>query len=355
MDNKIKVLVIDDSPLVRHVLTEMLNRDGSGMVVVGAAKDAYVAREMIKSFNPDVLTLDIEMPGMNGLMFLENLMRLRPMPVLMVSSLTAKGADATMHALDLGAVDFIQKPAQNGEGLNLYADEIIDKLHGVATARVRAISQRSALVIRQSHNKKPSSEIRAGNSQKLIAIGSSTGGPEAVKVVLNRLPADHHIPGIVITQHIPEEFCASFVRSCNNYSELSVCMAKHGQPILAGSVYIAPGDQHLQVRKQNGEYICYLDHGDPVNHHCPSVDVLFHSVAKYVGGDALGVILTGMGRDGARGLLSMHDLGAKSIAQDEESSIVWGMPGAAYEIGAVDRLLPLDKIADYIIKFASIS
>jgi len=344
----IRVLVIDDSALVRKVLTRILMTDPE-IEVVGTATDPYDAREKIKQLDPDVLTLDVEMPRMDGITFLRNLMRLHPMPVVMVSSLTEKGADVTLQALELGAIDFISKP--NGDlsrSLGRYGAEIIGKLKAAARAHV-AVPDRHETV---NHGLVYGSDGFAGlparpshfaANEFILAIGASTGGIEAIKDLLMELPAT--APATVITQHIPAAFSGPFARRINSVSAMTVCEARDGERILPGHVYIAPGDRHLQIVRNGRRYCCRLVDGPPVSRHRPSVDVLFRSVAEQAGGNAIGVLLTGMGNDGAQGLLELQEAGATTIAQDEATSVVWGMPGAAVKLGAADNLLPLDKIA----------
>ncbi len=355
---KIRVLIVDDSALVRQLLGEMLAQD-PGIEVVGTAADPYQAREKIKKLNPDVLTLDVEMPRMDGLTFLSNLMRLRPMPVLMVSSLTERGADATLRALELGAVDFVSKPKTDlAHTLADYAEEIVAKVKMASHARLRPPAALPsprpsvAAIAERTVDPKLSADAVLARAQpprhfkttdKIIAIGASTGGTEAIKEVLIRLPVD--TPGVVISQHIPEAFSGPFARRMDSLSPMTVFEAQDGQQILPGHVYIAPGDRHLLVVRDGARYVCKLSDGPPVNRHRPSVDVMFRSVAQNVGPNALGVILTGMGDDGARGLKEMHEAGAATVAQDEKTSVVWGMPGEAVKHGGVDQVLPLDAVA----------
>ncbi|MDX8398491.1 MAG: chemotaxis response regulator protein-glutamate methylesterase [Mariprofundaceae bacterium] len=349
MAKKIKVLIIDDAALVRQLLTQVLSQDPE-IEVVGAAIDPIMARDMIKKLNPDVLTLDVEMPRMDGVTFLSNLMRLRPMPVVMVSTLTEKGADVTLRALALGAVDFISKPKLGGTyKLMDYAEEIIEKVKNAASAHVRAISEREVIKINSAaQNSGGVSHFKTTN--KIVAIGASTGGTEAIKYVLSQLPAD--FPGVVITQHIPEAFSRSFAESVNACSALQVCQAEDGQQVMPGHAYIAPGGQHLQLMRDGARYRCRLFDGEPVNRHKPSVDVMFNTVAKNAGDNAIGVILTGMGADGAKGLMTMRDAGSPTLGQDEKTSVVWGMPGAAFKLGAVETVLPLNKVAAKLIEWA---
>ena len=335
---KIKVLVVDDSALIRKVLTEILRADPE-IEVVGAAPDPYAARDEIKRLNPDVLTLDVEMPKMDGITFLSNLMRLRPMPVVMVSSLTEQGADVTLAALELGAFDFVTKPKLDvAQGLQDYAREITAKVKAASRARVRARVPGD----RPPPAVKPTVQ-QYRTTDRLIAIGASTGGTEAIREVLEAMPPD--APAIVITQHIPEAFSGPFARRLDGLCAIRVLHAEHGQPILQGHAYVAPGNQHLSVVRSGARFQCQLDSNDPVNRHRPSVDVLFNSVARCVGFNAVGIILTGMGGDGARGLLAMREAGAATIAQDEKSSVVWGMPGEAVKLGAAEHVLPLERIA----------
>jgi two-component system chemotaxis response regulator CheB len=355
-NKKIRVLIVDDSALVRQLLSEILSQDRM-IEVVGVAQDPFIAREKIKQLNPDVITLDVEMPKMDGVTFLRNLMRLHPMPVVMVSTLTQQGADVTLEALELGAVDFVTKPNIDlKERLKEYADELIGKVKTAAGARVRSKSDRelAKIPVEAKHSadsvilkREAPSATKLKTTDKIIAIGASTGGTEAIREVLETMPAD--APGIVITQHIPPKFSTSFAHRMDTICAMTVYEADEGQQILPGHVYIAPGDRHLLVERSGARYYCRLSDGPPVNRHRPSVDVLFRSVAQNVGPNAIGVILTGMGDDGARGLLEIKEAGAPTVAQDEASSVVWGMPGEAVKLGAADTQLPLSKIAGKII------
>lgn len=352
--DKIKVLIVDDSALVRRLLTEILQSDAS-FEVVGTASDPYVAREKIKKLNPDVITLDVEMPRMDGITFLENLMRLRPMPVLMVSSLTQHGAEVTLRALELGAVDFVAKPKIDvAGGLGNYSDEIIAKVRTAARARVGAIRAASPAAPKFSADAViPQSSVgrrMLKTTERIIAIGASTGGTEALRELLVALPPD--APGIVISQHIPAAFSGPFAQRLNQVAAMAVCEAQDGQYILPGHAYVAPGDRHLIIERDGARYRCRLNDGSHVNRHRPSVDVMFRSVAQHVGPNAMGVILTGMGDDGARGLKEMQDAGARTIAQDEASSVVWGMPGSAVKLGAADQVLSLRNIAPRLLELA---
>ena len=352
MEN-IKVLIVDDSALIRQMLTEMLNA-AEGIEVVGTAQDPYMARDKIKALNPDVLTLDVEMPRMDGITFLGNLMRLRPMPVVMVSTLTEKGADVTLQALEMGAVDFVAKPKSDiAHSLGDYAVEIADKVRMAAKARVKPLERPAA---NSPVTEKLSADAVLGKraksrhfrtTEQIIALGASTGGTEAIKAVLMAMPAD--APGMVITQHIPAAFSRPFAERMNRVSAMTVCEAQDGQQILPGHVYIAPGSHHLLVERSGARYICRLNDGPPVNRHKPSVDVMFRSVAQSAGNNALAVLLTGMGTDGAHGMQEMHEVGCPTIAQDEKSSVVWGMPGEAVKLGCVDAVLPLRRIAAQVL------
>jgi len=377
-----KVLIVDDSALIRQMLEEMLSSDPN-IEVVGTAADPYVAREKIKELHPDVLTLDIEMPRMDGLTFLKNLMRLHPLPVIMVSTLTESGADITFEALELGAVDFVTKPKINvANTFEDYREEICSKVRMASrvskfmlerryqrysqnqqasssnsskTATIKphmtlaSVPQKRTLDDVLGQNKPVSRSFRA--TDKIIALGASTGGTEAIKEVLMGLP--ENAPAMVITQHIPAAFSLPFAKRMNTVSAMTVCQAEDGQAILPGHVYIAPGDQHLMVVREGARYVCRLNDGPPVNRHKPSVDVMFRSVVENVGPNAIGVILTGMGNDGAQGMKELQALKVPTIAQDEKTSVVWGMPGEAVKLGAADDILPLTSIAARILALAA--
>ncbi len=346
-EKKIKVLIVDDSALLRSVLTEIFNSDPR-LEVVGDACDPYIAREKIKALNPDVITLDIEMPRMDGISFLKKIMRLRPMPVVMVSTLTEKGAPATLEALEIGAFDYIAKPKEGARALEEYSREIIEKVVAASKSRVRPAE--NLVKVKPKSNKivsPASSNLLKKNM--VLAIGASTGGTEAIKDVLADIPGD--CPPIVISQHIPEVFSASFAKRLDSLCAMNVYEAKHGQPIHPGCAYLAPGHSHLKITKSvSGALVCTLDKGELVNRHRPSVEVMFDSVVKNYGKNVMGVLLTGMGMDGAAALLRMKQAGCITVVQDEASSVVWGMPGAAYKMGASDNVLALDKIAGFIIK-----
>jgi two-component system, chemotaxis family, protein-glutamate methylesterase/glutaminase len=347
---RIRVLIVDDSALVRSLLTDILSGDPA-IEVVGVASDAHVAREKIKQLNPDVLTLDVEMPKMDGITFLKNLMRLRPMPVVMVSSLTERGADVTLDALAIGAIDYLSKPKIDlAATLGDYSEELIEKIKIASRASVRALDPHRAQLLESPPRfsadavlpKAPGTgQLRT--TDRIIAIGASTGGTEAIKAVLTRLPPD--APGVVIAQHIPKAFSTPFAKRMNDCCQVTVYEAENGQQVLAGHAYIAPGDQHLMVVRDGTRYVLRLDDGVPVNRHKPSVDVLFRSVAQNAGRNAIGVILTGMGKDGAKGLKEMLDAGSQTIAQDEATSVVWGMPGEAVSLGAAQHVVALDSVA----------
>ncbi len=343
----IKVLIVDDSALIRKLLTEIINSK-HGMTVVGAAPDPLQAREMIKSLQPDVITLDVEMPKMDGLDFLERLMRLRPMPVIMVSSLTEKGSDIALRALELGAVDFVTKPKMDiSKGLKEYTEEITDKIRAAAQAKVRP---RPSVTVEQRYSADvvlPAIANHITTTEKLIIIGASTGGTEALKEVLIHMPPD--CPGILIAQHMPEAFTNAFARRLDGLCKIAVKEAVHGERVLPGHAYIAPGHSHLLLKRSGANYVTELNQGPPVNRHRPSVDVLFRSAANYAGKNVIGVILTGMGKDGAAGMLEMKQAGAYNFAQDEASCVVFGMPKEAIAAGGVDEIVALKDVASRVL------
>ncbi|WP_172198819.1 chemotaxis response regulator protein-glutamate methylesterase [Niveibacterium sp. COAC-50] len=352
----IRVLIVDDSAVMRSVLSELINQ-APDIEVVGTATDPIVAREMIKQRNPDVVTLDIEMPRMDGLEFLDKLMRLRPTPVVMISTLTERGSDVTFRALELGAVDFITKPKLNSaQGIRPYADEICDKIRAAHQARLRSPAKYSQPAAAASTAATAASATGGatptaldGNTlrDRLVLIGASTGGTEAIKEVLTRFP--EQMPGILIVQHMPEMFTGSFAKRLDGLCKVRVKEAEDGEKILPGHAYLAPGHSHLLVKRSGGLYCCELSKAEPVNRHRPSVDVLFHSAAKHVGANGVGVILTGMGKDGAQGMLAMKKAGCWNIGQDQESCVVYGMPREAAQIGAVDEVSPLNEVAQRVV------
>lgn len=333
----VKVLVVDDSALVRSLLKDIIQGDPE-LQLVGCAPDAFVARDLIKQHAPDVITLDVEMPRMDGLTFLDKLMKGRPTPVLMISSLTEKGSEATLRALELGAIDFIAKPRLGiAEGMHAYTDEIRAKLKIAARARLRRPSQNGAA---------PAPSASAGpllSTEKIIAIGASTGGTEAIKEVLLGLPPDS--PGTVVTLHMPPGFTRSYAERLDRQTRLSVREARDGDRILPGHVLLAPGDFHMEVQRSGANYIVRLQHEAAVNGHRPAVDVMFNSLAHCAGRNLLAALLTGMGKDGARGLQAIRQAGGHTIAQDEASCVVYGMPREAVELGAAKEVLPLERIA----------
>ncbi|EFK2652319.1 protein-glutamate methylesterase/protein glutamine deamidase [Escherichia coli] len=335
--SKIRVLSVDDSALMRQIMTEIINSH-SDMEMVATAPDPLVARDLIKKFNPDVLTLDVEMPRMDGLDFLEKLMRLRPMPVVMVSSLTGKGSEVTLRALELGAIDFVTKP-QLGirEGMLAYSEMIAEKVRTAAKASLAAHKPLSA-----------PTTLKAGpllSSEKLIAIGASTGGTEAIRHVLQPLPLSS--PALLITQHMPPGFTRSFADRLNKLCQIGVKEAE--ERVLPGHAYIAPGDRHMELARSGANYQIKIHDGPAVNRHRPSVDVLFHSVAKQAGRNAVGVILTGMGNDGAAGMLAMRQAGAWTLAQNEASCVVFGMPREAINMGGVCEVVDLSQVSQQML------
>lgn len=358
MSKKIRVIVVDDSALVRSLLAEIINRQPD-MECIGTANDPLIAREMIRELNPDVITLDVEMPRMDGIDFLGRLMRLRPMPVVMISTLTERGAEVTMKALELGAVDFVSKPRVGlTNGLNELATQIVDKIRVAAVAQVRrgqpllpkaagvsgAAGAAGAAVASASSSMGLLGRL---STEKLIFIGASTGGTEAIKEILVHMPADS--PAIVITQHMPPGFTTSFAARLNSLCQITVKEASHGERILPGHAYIAPGGKQFSIGRSGANYIAVVDDGPAVNRHKPSVEVLFKTAASVVGRNAYGIMLTGMGNDGAAAMREMKNAGSYNYVQDEASCIVFGMPREAIAHGAADEVLPLTQIAPALV------
>jgi len=345
--DRIKVLIVDDSALVRQLLAEILGRDPA-LEVVGVASDPYMARDKILRLGPDVLTLDVEMPRMDGLTFLEKLMRAHPMPVVMVSSLTERGCETTLRALELGAVDFVTKPKIDVHTGTLdMAELIVAKVKAAARARVtvnrKPSAPRAAVTM--------SSEALIKSTYKVIAIGASTGGTEALKEVLEPLPPDS--PGIVMVQHMPEKFTASFAARLDSLSRIRVSEARDGDRILPGHALLAPGNYHMEVVRSGADYRVRVFQDPPVNHHRPSVDVLFRSCARFVGANAVGAILTGMGDDGARGMFAMRQAGARTVAQDEATCVVFGMPREAIALGGAEEVASLERIPSILMRMSA--
>ncbi|MDR0933942.1 MAG: chemotaxis response regulator protein-glutamate methylesterase [Burkholderiaceae bacterium] len=341
--SKIKVLVIDDSALIRSVMREIIGSQPD-MEMVGAAPDPVIARDMIRQLNPDVLTLDVEMPKMDGLDFLEKLMHLHPMPVVMVSSLTDRGSEITMRALELGAIDFVTKPKISIQsGMREYTDMISEKIRIAARAKVRLQSRKSA-----APAPKPLKSMMI-SSEKLIIVGASTGGTEAIKDFLVQMPTD--APGILIVQHMPEGFTTSFARRLNSLCRIEVTESQGNERVLPGHAYLAPGNAHMLLQRSGANYMTRLDNSPPVGRHRPSVDVLFRSAAKAAGPNAVGVILTGMGKDGAVGMKEMRDAGAYNFAQDEATCVVYGMPREAVAVGAVNEQGPLNDLPRMVLEY----
>lgn len=348
MSKKIKVVVVDDSALIRALLKEIINQQPD-MTVVGVAPDPLVARKIIRDTNPDVVTLDVEMPKMDGLDFLERLIRLHPMPVLMISTMTEQGSEIALQALELGAVDFIAKPKINiQEDMKQYADEIARKIRIAAKAQVKSFDRASHIKISQHITAPVRLRNKSASTEKILVFGASTGGTEALKQVLVQMPAD--CPGILIAQHMPEGFTKSFAARLDTLCKIRVKEAEHGDRILPGHAYLAPGHSHLLIGRSGANYVCELSQSEPVNRHRPSVDVLYRSAARSAGKNTIGVILSGMGKDGAQGMKEMYDAGAFNLAQDEASCVVFGMPKEAIAQGGVNEIVPLDKIAWRILK-----
>lgn len=340
---KIRVVVVDDSALIRSLLTSIIN-EAPDMEVVATASDPIVARERIRETNPDMITLDVEMPRMDGLEFLRRLMRLRPTPVLMISSLTQSGSETTLSALELGAVDFLPKPTVDvSNAMQGYADDIRDKIRIVAAARLR----RPALFAPQTVP--PASRLSPAllRQNAIIAVGASTGGTDAIKEFLDKLPAN--CPPVMIVQHMPEGFTLSFARRLDKLCAMHVKEAEDGEPLLRGTAYIAPGHSHMRLGKGTQGFVICLDQSPPVNRHRPAVDVLFESVANLAAAQTVAVILTGMGKDGAHGMLLLRQGGAITFAQDEASCVVYGMPREAVAQGGVMHVHPLAQLGDKVL------
>ncbi len=359
---KIKVVVVDDSALVRSLLAEIINQQPD-MTCVGAANDPLVAREMIRELNPDVITLDVEMPRMDGLDFLSRLMRLRPMPVVMVSTLTEQGAEVTLRALEMGAIDFVAKPRIGvSSGLKELSSDIVEKIRTAAVAHVgrhptvspplsnKGLSADKSSKPAASAPAAPAARYQPGrlSTEKVICIGASTGGTEAIKEVLMPLPADS--PAIVITQHMPPGFTTSFAARLDSLCRISVKEATHGERILPGHAYVAPGGRQFRIDRSGSNYVAVVEDTEPVNRHKPSVEVLFKSAAHILGANAVGVMLTGMGGDGAQAMKDMRDAGSYNICQDEASCVVFGMPRMAIQAGAAHAVLPLKQIASALVE-----
>jgi two-component system chemotaxis response regulator CheB len=342
----VKVLVIDDSALVRELLKKGLSQDYE-IEVVGTAPDVYIGRDLIESQQPDVITLDIEMPKMDGIAFLKRLLPQYPIPVIMVSSLTKHGGALTLEALEVGAVDVVPKPStQVGMGLKEMMGELIHKIKIAATVNVQHFFN-PAFTLKSV--KKHDSRYLAQTTDKILAIGASTGGTVALRKIITQLPPD--IPDTVVVQHMPSGFTKLFADKLNEHSSVTVKEAQNGDKVMQGTVFIAPGSFQCQVKREGGQYRIFLSEGNKVNGHAPSVDVLFYSLAKSAGPNALAVLLTGMGKDGATGMVEMRNQGARTIAQDEKTSVVFGMPKEAIERGAVEKVLPLEKIATGVLDF----
>jgi two-component system, chemotaxis family, protein-glutamate methylesterase/glutaminase len=341
MQKQTTVLVVDDCPIMRALLTEIINQDPE-LIVIGSAKDPLIAREKIKQLNPHVITLDVEMPNMDGLTFLEKLMTLRPTPTIMVSTLTGKGTEATIAALEIGAVECVAKPIlQNNADVSQFADELCQKIRMAANARLRNTSKTATIPRKISY-------ILSHKAPQIIGIGASTGGVEALGAIIPYLPRE--TPPIVVTQHMPAGFTASFAKRLSSQSMMEVVEAQEGLLLQHGMAVIACGGKHLEIKKKAGKYICHLQDGENVSGHKPSVDVLFTSLAICAGSEAIGIILTGMGKDGAEGLLAMKHAGAYTIGQSEYSCTVYGMPKQAYQLGAVTEMKDLSVIAELLLQ-----
>ncbi|MBW1797085.1 MAG: chemotaxis response regulator protein-glutamate methylesterase [Deltaproteobacteria bacterium] len=339
---KIKVLVVDDSAVVRKVFREEISREND-MEVVGTAPDPYVARDKIVQLKPDVVTLDIEMPRMDGITFLRKLMRHYPLPVIIVSSLTKKGGKLAMEALSLGALEVMSKPS-SAYSVGEMGVQLVDKIRAVARLKV---SPREESSFKKNPQARSASKALAETTNKIIAIGASTGGTEALKVVLTGMPPN--APGTLVVQHMPANFTTSFAERLNELSAMTVKEAKDGDSLVNGVALLAPGNYHMLLKRSGARYYVQVKKGPLVHHQRPSVDVLFHSVADYAGSNAIGVILTGMGSDGARGLLKMKEAGARTVAQDEKTCIVFGMPKEAIKLGAAEKAVPLNNVGKTVL------
>lgn len=343
----IRVLIVDDSAVMRNLLCQILAADPE-IDVVGVAADAMVAREMIKALHPDVLTLDIDMPQMDGLAFLDRIMQLRPMPVVMISAMTMAGADVTLQALEMGAVDFVAKPQLDmRQAWPALRDEVVSKIKAAAKTSVQVAQRPKRLV-----PKRADVPVRTRSPSKIVTIGASTGGVSALLEILNGLP--ENIPPILVAQHMPASFTRQFAKRLNDCCATTVAEATDNARALPGHVYIAPGDRHLVLVRSGLNYYCRLDEGERVNNHIPCVDILFASAATAAGSDGIGILLTGMGKDGAKGLAQMRQAGAATACQDEATSAIYGMPKAAMAIGAAEVELPLNRIAAYILERSSV-
>jgi len=339
MAGRIRVLIVDDSALVRNILSQGLSLD-PGIEVVGTAADPYIARDLIVQLQPDVMTLDVEMPRMDGVAFLRKLMPQYPIPIIMVSSLTQRGKQITMEALEAGAVDFVAKPTSNiAAGLSGMLAELRTKVRIASTANVSHWKGRRPTAPRQ----RASSAALPESTDKIIAIGASTGGTEAIREVIETFPAT--TAGTVIVQHMPGGFTKMFADRLNQLCQMQVKEAEHGDRVRAGLILVAPGGKQFEIVRTGGFYEVKIGTDEKISGHCPSVDVMMHSIAKNVGSNAVGAMLTGMGQDGAKGMLAMRQAGARCISQDEASSVVFGMPKVAYEKGGAEKLVPLNKIA----------
>ncbi len=344
---KIKVLIVDDSAIVRKILTEELSQDPD-IEIVGTAPDPYVARDKIVLLKPDVITLDIEMPRMDGLTFLKKLMRHYPLPVIVVSSLTPKGSKMALEALENGAIEVLSKPGP-AYSVGEMSHQLKEKIRAAAKVNLRRVQYSN---LAKDLTPPIITKALSETTQKIIAIGASTGGTEAIKEVLMKLPLNS--PGIVIVQHMPPHFTTAFAERLNNLCQLEVKEAQDGDAVLNGRALLAPGNFHMLLRRSGSRYYVNIKDGPMVHHQRPAVDVLFYSVAQYAGPNAVGVILTGMGADGAEGLLKMKEAGAKTIAQDEATCVVFGMPKEAIKRGAVDKVLPLELIPQEIMQMVDL-